>query len=185
MDRFLLPRNATALLVIDIQDKLVAAMDPEEAQKAIEATCRMVKGFEILGCPVWITEQYPRGLGPTVPSLQEYASRLGTLEKLGFSCCSDLPLTAGLREKGIRSVVLAGMETHVCVLQTALDLLLEGFHVHVAADAVLSRHAGNRLAGLEFIRQAGGTITTSEIALFQLTGRAGTPEFKEISRLVR
>jgi nicotinamidase-related amidase len=141
--------------------------------------------MEILACPYFITEQYPRGLGETVAELGMYRQKAGAMEKMAFSCCRDAPLADELSRAGVHHVLLAGMETHVCVLQTALDLLADGFFVHVVRDAVLSRSRDNWQAGLELMRSAGAVVTTTETALFQLQETAGTDTFKKISKLVK
>jgi nicotinamidase-related amidase len=142
----------------------------------------LVEGAKILGVPVQATEQYPKGLGPTVPELA--GTLPARLEKLSFSCAA-LPEVAGsFRAKGVQKVLLAGVETHVCVLQTALDLLHEGFQVYLAADATGSRHETDRDFGLRRLDKSGVILTTAEAALFEWTEKAGTPEFKQISRLI-
>ncbi len=185
MERFFPHIHSTALLVIDVQERISAVMHPEELEAVTTNIIRLLKGMELMGGAHLFTEQYPKGLGPTIEALQPYKSQVDNLEKLYFSCCRDLPLVERLQEQGIASVVLAGMETHVCVLQTALDLIKEGFFVHVVRDAVISRQALNKETGLRFMENAGAVVTTTETLLFQLQERCGTEQFKQISRLVR
>ena len=171
----------TALLVIDVQEKLVAALP--DGKRIVWNVRRLLDGAKILGLMALGTEQYPRGLGPTAAEL---AQRLGPLPaKLTFSCGGCPGLFADLEQKGIGKILVAGMETHVCVQQTVLDLLAAGWSVLVAADAVGSRFEVDHRTALDRMNSAGATLTTTEAALFEWCRIAGTPEFKQISRLVR
>src|SRR5687767_2150616 len=177
----LMSRDDTGLLVVDVQGKLVT-MIPEH-RRIIWNIRRLIDGAKILGVPVAATEQYPQGLGPTTPELAE---RLGTIPaKLAFSCGECGELFAGLRDRGIWKILACGIETHVCVGQTVFDLLGEGFHVYVAADAVAARGPIDHEIALRRMDSAGATLTTTEAALFEWCARAGSPEFKQISGLVR
>lgn len=180
---FKLKKEDTALVVIDVQERLVVAMDPEIYADMLSNTVKLVKGAKVLGIPVICTEQYPKGIGHTVPELSEEID--GAIEKISFSCCGEESFTKALKDKGIKSVVITGMETHVCVLQTVLDLLEDGFNVHVAADAACSRSDFNWEIALGMMEKAGAVITCAETVLFMLLGKAGTPEFKEVSKLVK
>ena len=171
----------SALLVVDVQEKLVPAIT--DHQRVVFNTRRLVDGAKILDVPVVATEQYPKGLGPTVAELAE---RLGSIpEKLTFSCCGCPEIFADLRAKGIHKILVAGIETHVCVQQTVLDLLGDGWRVYVAVDAVGSRYAVDRDTALRRMDSAGAVLTTTEAALFEWCQEAGTERFKAISRLVR
>jgi nicotinamidase-related amidase len=171
----------TALLVIDVQEKLVAALP--EGKRVVWNVRRLLDGAKILGLPVVGTEQYPQGLGPTVPELAE---RLGPLpSKLTFSCGGCPGVFADLEKQGIGKILLAGIETHVCVEQTALDLLAAGWSVFVAVDAVGSRFEIDHVTALDRMNSSGATLTTTEAALFEWCAAAGTPEFKQISKLAR
>ena len=173
-------RSDSGLLVIDVQTKLMDKII--ERDRTVANIARLVDGAKILGIPVQATEQYPKGIGPTVPEL---ADRLSARpEKLSFSCCGLPEVTDQFRRHGVQKVLLAGIETHVCVQQTALDLLARGFRVYVAADAVASRKDIDRDLALRRMDRAGVVLTTTEAALFEWTEVAGTPEFKQISRLV-
>lgn len=180
----LMSRGDAALLVIDVQERLVPAI--ADHARVVWNVRRLVDGAKILGLPVAGTEQYPQGLGPTVAELAE---RLGPLpSKLTFSCggCPELsPVLEGWRDRGIHKILVCGMETHVCVEQTVLDLLADGWRVYVAADAVGSRFEVDYRAALGRMDSAGATLTTAEAALFEWCELAGTPEFKQISRLAR
>jgi nicotinamidase-related amidase len=133
--------------------------------------------------PVQATEQYPKGLGPTVPEL---ARRLPQRpDKVAFSCCAIPSVVDNFRRAARPKLLLAGIETHVCVQQTALDLLALNFRVYIPADGVASRHALDHECALRRLENAGAIVTTCESAVFEWIGAAGTPQFKEISRLVQ
>jgi hypothetical protein len=150
--------------------------------KMIAKTVQLVEGAGILGVPVYATEQYPKGLGPTVPEL---ADRLPVkLEKVSFSCGVLPEVIEFFKSKSVQKILLAGVEAHVCVLQTALDLRNQGFQVYLAVDAAGSRHEEDLKWALRRLEYAGVVLTTGETALFEWAEKAGTPEFKEISRLV-
>ena len=183
--RFYPKNDETALVVIDVQERISAVMDQDDLEKITDNIIRLLKGMEILESPYFFTEQYTKGLGPTIEKLQPFKQNVEHLEKMYFSCCRDIDLVDKLKNKSIRYAVLCGMETHVCVLQTALDLLKEGFFVHVVSDAVISRFPSNRITGLELLRDAGAVITSTETILFQLQEKCGTDRFKAISKLVR
>lgn len=177
----LMSARDTALVVIDVQEKLAAAM----AQRAcVVWNCRrLVDGAGILGLPVLATEQHPEGLGPTVPELAERIAHRHA--KLRFSCFECRPAFAELSRQGIGKALLCGLEAHVCVLQTALDLLADGWLVYVAADAVGARFEVDRDFALRRLDSAGAVLTTTEAALFEWCETADRPEFAAISRLVR
>ncbi len=171
----------TALLVVDVQEKLIGAIS---AQQRVTWNCRrLIDGAGILGLPVAATEQYPKGLGPTVPELAE---RLGEIpSKLTFSCGGCPEVFREWESRGIEKVMVCGIEAHVCVGQTVLDLLAGGWRVYVAVDAVGSRFEIDCRTALGRMDSAGATLTTTEAALFEWCRIAGTPEFKQISRLVK
>lgn len=181
-----LGRDDAVLLVVDIQERLLAAMDPARAERVIKNTRILMQSARELGLPVIVTEQYPRGLGPTVAALAELLPEgEAALEKVQFSACQVEEVARRLAADGRRQVVLAGMETHVCVFQTARDLVAQGFQPFVARDAVLSRTQENYETGLQLMREAGATLTSTEAVVFDLLEKAGTPEFKKISALVK
>jgi nicotinamidase-related amidase len=174
-------RHDTALLVVDVQEKLIPLIPGRE--RLVWNIRRLIDGAKILGLPVLATEQYPKGLGHTMPEL---AQRLGQIpEKLAFSCGACGEMFAGLPERGVHRVLLCGMETHVCVQQTAFDLTAEGFRVYLAVDAVAARFPIDHETAQRRMETAGVTLTTVETALFEWCEKSGTPEFKEISKLVR
>lgn len=177
----LMSRSDTALLVIDVQDKLVRLV-PDYADLVWNIR-RLIDGARLLGVPVFGTEQYPQGLGPTTSQL---AQKLGPLPaKQTFSCVGCEAFTQQLAASGKTKVLLVGIEAHVCVLQTALDLLAAGYRVYVAVDATGARHDLDLRVALERIRTCGGSLVTTEMALFEWCETASAAEFKAISALVR
>ena len=177
-----LKREDAQLLVVDIQERLAAAMPQEPFARMLARTQALIEGAKVLGLPVQVTEQYPKGLGHTMPALTEKLAGARAVEKTEFTAC-----VAGIRDAlGARKqVLIAGMETHICVYQTVRDLAEGGFTPVLCADAVLSRSEADLRVGLDLCRQAGAFVTTVESALFDLLGRAGTPEFKAISAAVK
>ncbi len=177
----LMSAGDTALLVVDVQEKLLPAI---AGNRRVAWNCRrLVDGAKVLGLPVAATEQYPQGLGPTVPELAE---RLGEVpSKLTFSCGGCPGVFADLQERGIQKLVVCGIEAHVCVQQTVFDLLAGGWRVYLAVDAVGSRFEIDYRTALSRMDSAGAALTTTESALFEWCEIAGTPQFKQISRLVR
>jgi nicotinamidase-related amidase len=176
-------RDDTVLVVIDVQEKLIPLIPAFD--QIIWNIGRLIDGAKLLEVPVLGTEQYPRGLGATVGEL---ASRTGALcSKLAFSCCQcdefwqQLTGAHAARHK----VLLCGIETHVCVQQTALDLMAAGYRVFLATDAMGTRFEIDHTVGLRRMDSSGATLTTTEAALFELCERAGSPEFKQLSALVR
>ncbi|UCE28439.1 MAG: hydrolase [Candidatus Coatesbacteria bacterium] len=145
----------------------------------------LIKAFRRLGAPVVVTEQYAKGLGPTVPEIASALGEFEPVEKMTFSCAGEPKYVEALRATGADQAVLCGMETHVCVQQTALDLSAAGYQVHVAADAVRSRKKQDWAFSLERMRQAGIIITTTEATVFEMLVECGTDEFKDISKLIR
>jgi nicotinamidase-related amidase len=177
----LMSRSDTALLVVDMQEKLLKLI-PNHPRLIWNAR-RLIDGAKLLGLPVAATEQYPQGLGPTVPELAERVEHLPA--KVMFSCRECASVADDFRQRGIGKVLLAGIETHVCMQQTALDLLADGYRVYVAVDATGSRNELDASIALRRMEASGVTLTTTEAALFEWCEAAGSPEFKQISALVR
>jgi nicotinamidase-related amidase len=174
-----LDRDRAALVVIDVQEGFRKAIDGFDGITA--ATATLVQGAEALGVPVLVTEQYPKGLGATVPEVAEkLPAGVEPLEKTVFSAAQ----ADGFDLAGRDQAIVCGIETHVCVNQTVLDLLDGGVEVHVAEDAVGSRTAANRAVGLDKAERAGAWRTSVETALFELLREAGSDEFKAVQRLV-
>lgn len=180
--KYRLDRDDTALLVIDIQERLCAAMEPSALARVVRRSCAAIEGARALGLPIVVTEQYPKGLGRTVPEVREALGALEPLEKVDFSCVRDEVLA---RLQGRRHVLLVGMEAHVCVYQTARDLAERGLTPYLLRDGVLSRTAEDREVGIALCQEVGAVVSTVESALFDMLGHAGTPEFKRISAAVK
>ena len=173
----------TFLLVVDVQDKLARVMHEKEA--LFESLRKIIKGAQALDIPILWAEQNPKGLGPTVPEVAELLADHEPISKLCFSCCGNTRFLQALRRIERRQVLVVGIEAHVCVYQTAMDLVDLGYEVQVVADAVSSRTEGNKQLGLERIRVAGGSLTSVEIALFELLKVAEGKRFKEILKVVK
>jgi nicotinamidase-related amidase len=177
----LMSRDDTALLVVDVQQRLLPLISGH--RRLVWNVRRLLEGARLLTIPVAATEQYPQGLGSTTPELASY---LGTIPaKLAFSAGECGAVFRTWRDQGRWKIAVCGIETHVCVAQTVLDLLAEGFRVFVPIDAVGARHALDHETALRRLDASGATLTTTEAALFEWCERAGTPEFKGISQLVR
>ncbi|MCS7305416.1 MAG: hydrolase [Thermoguttaceae bacterium] len=177
----LMNREDTALLVVDVQEKLLPWIWNREL--VVWNIRRLLDGAKVLGVPAVGTEQYPEGLGPTVAEL---AQRLGPLpSKLAFSAAGCEEIFAPLRAQNRDKILVTGIEAHVCVQQTVLDLLADGWQVYVAVDAVGSRYEVDYRTALERMHSAGAVLTTTEAALFEWCQQAGTPEFRQISQLAK
>jgi nicotinamidase-related amidase len=183
MDRFFLKVEDTALLIIDIQDKLAAAMKYKE--QVVSNTLHLIELAKLLSIPILLTEQYSKGLGPTVPEIKETLPAYGPFEKLSFDCCQEAGFLEKIETWGRKKILVTGMEAHICVLQTCLGLMKEGFSVQVIQDAVCSRTKPNFNTGITFMDRAGAVITCTEIVLFQLLQKAGSENFKIISKRIK
>jgi nicotinamidase-related amidase len=187
---------SAALVVIDVQERLLPLIHEHEAVCAQIA--KLVRGFRICRAPILLTEQYRKGIGPTEPGIIEALGGeillgeealpphpFAPIEKMSFSCAAHPPFLAALRELARPQVVLCGIESHVCVLQTALDLTAEGFEVFLAADAVSSRSPRNVELALRRMEQAGVKLTSVEMAVFEMLHVSGTPQFRAWSKVIR
>jgi nicotinamidase-related amidase len=174
--------ETTTLMVIDLQDRLLPAI--HEVDACVAASRRMIEAAKVLGLPMLCTEQYPAGIGRTCQAIRDSLGDTPVFEKTRFSGCVE-PVTMRLRELDRRNVVVVGIEAHVCVQQTVLDLRRLGFLPFVCADAVGSRRPFDRDIAIERMRQAGAIITTTESAIFELTGEAATETFKRILKIVK
>jgi nicotinamidase-related amidase len=178
-----LTRSKAGLVVVDVQERLLPSIF--EKERVLQNTVRLVQGAAVLQIPVFVTEQYRKGLGPTVPEVASVIPTFAPMEKLAFSACGAVGFIPALKGKKVADAILCGIESHVCVCQTCLDLLDHGFRVFVVADAVSSRTPENYRLGVERMRAAGAVIVSAEMALFELLEQAGTPEFKQILPLVK
>lgn len=181
---YLLERDESLLCIVDIQQKLAARM--LEKDSVIERARMLALAARRLGIPIVVTEQYPRGLGPTVVELTAALEEAYMpIEKICFGCGAEPAFMSQLKSRKRKQIVLCGMETHVCILQTCLDLLDRGYKVQVAADAVCSRNPAHKEIGLSQMRQAGCFVTCAESVVFQWLGKAGTEEFKDLLPLFK
>jgi nicotinamidase-related amidase len=180
-----LTREGALLLVVDVQERLFAAMDPEHREQVAKNIKILAAVAQRLGLPLLVSEQYPKGLGRTLPELGQALGPVAPIEKTTFSCGGAEGFWERLRATGARQVVLAGIEAHVCVLLTALDLLEAGYAVHVVADAVCSRTRDNWRIGLDQLRQAGVVVTSMETVFFELLRTADADEFRTLQKLIK
>ena len=182
MDKFTLNREETVLLVIDIQEKLLPVMNYKD--QVINNTNILISASKEMKFPVIATEQYPKGLGRTVPDLLELIEEENVFSKNSFTAYTD-EVKDALKSFGRKKVIITGMETHVCVFQTARDLINDGYSVFLVKDAVASRTKTNYLNGLDLMGSLGAVITNTETAVFDLLKVSGTPEFKLMSKMIK
>ena len=174
------------LLVIDIQERLFGAMPPKAQAGVLRGAGLLLQAAVEFEMPLVLLEQYPKGLGQTIPALRELIGEgYSPLEKLEFNALELPAFKEKLENSGRRDVILCGMEAHICVLQTALALLDAGYRVFVAADAVSSRNKPDWKLGLDIMRQAGAVVGSSEMFLFMFCNKAGSEQFKRVSKMVR
>jgi nicotinamidase-related amidase len=176
-------RDQTAGLVIDIQEKLFPFISGNETLARNSGI--LIQGLQALKIPILVTEQYTKGLGLTIQPIQQYLAGEQAIEKLAFSCCDDQPFLAKLSALNKKFVVITGIESHVCVLQTTIDLLEHNFIPVIVEDCVSSRNLNDKQMAIDRMRRSGAIITTYESVLFELLRFSGTEEFKAISRLVK
>jgi len=178
-------REEAVLVVVDVQDVLMKKMKQGVAENVIRNIRALLTFAKKMAIPVLITEQYPKGLGPTVSEIKMELGSIVPIEKVSFSCCGVGTFNEELNQMGRRQVILTGIETHVCVLQTADDLMRTGCEVHVVADAICSRRKLDWEIGLRWMEKKGAMISTTEIIAFQLLKEAGTEEFRRLSKLLK
>jgi nicotinamidase-related amidase len=182
----LVSREMSQLLIIDVQTRLLPAMSD---QRVVDRCIRLVRAARALAIPITVSEQYPQGLGPTVETLREAVGSAGSfLAKVEFSCAKNGPLRERLdelRRRGRPQVVIGGMESHVCVGQTAIDLEDAGFEVFVVADAISSRSKASRRLAISRLLRTGADVVSSEMVVFEWLGKADTVEFRELLTLVK
>jgi nicotinamidase-related amidase len=182
MDKFILTEEETVFMVVDIQERLVPAMP--EGQKVIRNTNILLNLCKKLDIPIIVTEQYPKGLGKTVSEVSDNLGELTVYEKISYTGYTD-DVKSALKQLGKKKVIIAGIETHVCVLQTTRDLLANGYQVFVLGDAVSSRTKENYQNGLSLMSAMGAVVTNTETVVFDILKQAGTPLFKEMSKLIK
>jgi nicotinamidase-related amidase len=179
----LLRKDDTLLVIVDIQTKLLKVTFEQE--RLVSACRKLIQAARLLGAPMVMTEQYPKGMGPTDPQILEVLEDVGAVEKVSFSCCGVEEFKHKIASFERKQVVVVGIEAHVCVLQTVHDLLHQGYSVYVPYDAVSSRKEGDYTNALDRMRQAGAVIGSVESAVFELLERAGTPIFKQVAKLIK
>jgi nicotinamidase-related amidase len=182
-ENFILQKSGTILVIIDMQEKLASAMNKKEL--IVRNCLNLIEAVKLLSIPFILTEQYPKGLGPTVSEIKDALPSHEPIKKMAFDCCKEEDFLEKINSSHKKQVLLSGMETHICVLQTCLSLLSQGFAVHVVGDAVCSRKKTDFRTGIEMMRSAGAVITGTETALFQLLEKAGTDDFREISERIK
>ena len=176
-------QKAVQALIIDVQERLFPVMD--EKKKLEKKLVTLVTGLGILNVPMTLTQQYTKGLGETIPSVKEAVNAFNPMEKLSFSCCGEPEIMERLGKDHRNFVIVAGIEAHICVLQTVLELLEKGYTPVVVEDCISSRNPKDKKIALQRMRQVGAIITTTESILFELLGRAGGETFKAISNLIK
>jgi hypothetical protein len=179
----MLDRNTSILIVTDIQGKLASLM--HERESLFRNAGILIEGVKVLGVPILWVEQYPKGLGPTVPEIASHLAGLSPLPKKSFSSLRDPAIRAAFEGHHRFQAILTGIETHVCIYQTVMDLLALGVETYVPVDAVSSRTPGNRQVALDAIARAGGHLTSVETLLFEMLGVGEGDEFRRIVRLVK
>ena len=180
--KVLAPEN-TVLILIDFQERLFPAMHDKE--KLLRNVVKLIKGAIVLEIPIILTEQYPKGLGPTIPEIKELIPGIKPIEKVCFSCCDEESFTKALDALSRKQVLIAGIEAHICVYQTAMALARAGYEVQAVGDCVASRDLENKLVALFKMGAAGISPTTTETALFELLKVAKGDKFKAISSIVK
>ncbi len=178
--RVLIHPRSTALIVIDLQEKLLPAIDGRD--EIVANTTKLLHLAKALEIKTLATTQYRKGLGDIVPSLKELLGEPGALDKVSFGCLGDDPFRVALAQTlpPGGTLLLAGVESHICVMQSALGALNNGYNVHVVSDAVGSRSPANRQLGLDRMRDAGATVSSTEMAIYELLGNSSRPEFKQM-----
>ena len=179
----LLDKEDTGLVIVDVQEKLMGVMGQRE--RVVDRVSKLLHLARVFQLPVILTEQNPQFLGVTLPVVQESLPGYEPIEKLHFDCCAVDAFNDAIERKALRNIILAGVETHICVFQTCISLLERGFGVHVPHHAVDSRTEANWQIGLSLMQEAGATITSTEAVIFQILKEAGTAEFKALLKTIK
>ena len=173
----------SVLIIVDVQERLIPKISGRRT--VISNTVTLIKSVRILNIPIIITEQYPKGLGPTIPEIKDLIVPWQPIEKICFSCFGNSSFSKKLKELKRDNLILCGIECHVCIMQTALDGLKSGYSVFFVKDAISSRTKNNKETGFERMAQAGAIPTSTEMVVFELLREAGTDKFKQIVSLIR
>ncbi|MCL4217599.1 MAG: hydrolase [Candidatus Hydrogenedentes bacterium] len=179
----MLKREFVSFAVVDLQEKLLPKI--AGVQKILENSIKLIQFARHLELPILLTEQYPKGLGPTTAVIVNELEGVAPLEKTAFGCLEAENFSQALRDTGRNQLLIFGIEAHVCVMQTALKAVEEGYEVFVVRDAIGSRRVAEYEAGLERMREAGVVLVTVEMAMFEILRQAGTPEFKKVLPLIK
>jgi len=179
----MLTSENTLLLVVDVQGNLAQVMN--NRQGLFQSIINMIRGARVLGLNIMVTEQNPRGLGPTIPEISEHLAGIEPIGKFSFSCCDSEQFMQELNSVEPQNIIMAGIESHICVYQTARDLVKLNYNVEIISDAVSSRTAENRQIGLERSKAAGAGITSVETALFEIVRDAQSKKFKDVLNIVK
>ncbi len=185
LDKYKLNSQDVTLLVVDIQERLASAMKPKVHNLVVKNSSILIETAKQYEIPILFSEQYPKGLGKTVDELSSRIENFVPLEKSYFDCMKDESIDGAIESVGRKTIVLAGMETHVCVFQTAISLLEKGYNVVVASDAVCSRRKEDWQQALKVLSDAGVLVYPTETISFMILEKAGTPEFKAISPMFK
>jgi nicotinamidase-related amidase len=175
--------DSSVLLVIDVQEKLFRVISQKE--QLINNLQKMIKGIRVLEIPILVTEQYPQGLGSTIPEIAQLLPEYRPMPKVSFSCCGDDSFLREFKKLNRKQVLISGIESHICVYQTAADLISAGYEVYAVSDIIYSRTEPNRDIGLKMMTQLGAKLTSTEAVLFELLKVAKGEKFKAISQIVR
>lgn len=183
-DRFFIESDHTLLVIVDFQEKLAKAMKDEVLDNTLKNILKLINLAKIYSLPIILTEQYPKGLGNTLKEIKTLVNE-EPIEKLYFSCLQEEKFIQKISQLMRKKIILTGMETHVCVWQTALDFLIRDYRVFVPKDGVCSRRKEDWKTGLELIRQVGGVVSCTETLIFQILRKAGTTEFKKMLEFIK
>ncbi|HSV96424.1 MAG TPA: isochorismatase family protein [Spirochaetota bacterium] len=184
-ENFILEKEKTCLMVIDIQERLFNSMEYDIRKNVVRNIGILIETAGAFSMPVVVTEQYARGLGPTIPDIRNHLAGINAFDKTCFNCMLDGAIEERINSLGRKSVILCGIETHICVLTTALSLLAKGFRVVVASDAACSRRKHEWKMAISALRDAGAVIYPTETIAFMFIERSGTDEFKRLSPLFK
>ncbi|HPX56044.1 MAG TPA: hydrolase [Syntrophales bacterium] len=179
----MLKEETSLLIVIDIQGNLARAAADREL--LFESARKLIQGAKVFQLPIIVTEQIPEKLGATIPEIAGVLEGIGKIPKETFSCCANTAFMEAFKKTNRRQILLCGIESHICVYQTAMDLLEQGYEVHIVADAVSSRTAKNREIGINKMIRAGAHLTSTETVLFELLKTAGSDKFKDIFKIIK
>ncbi len=179
----LISKERAVLVIIDVQERLFSHM--AEKERLLENLAKMIRFAEIMKIPILLTEQYSKGLGETIPEIRKLIPQIQPIEKVEFSCMESRKFKESLAKLGAKTLIITGIEAHICVTQTAIEALDAGFRVCVVSDAVSSRNLEDKAISLKRLRHYGVAVVSTEMLMYELLKKAGTPEFKKALELVR